>query len=614
MPPDPSTLVLRICRGLGAAAWFCVIASTAFPVPPGTTAPPTKKSVLTAKPQKPSLTTPSNPVRAEVPAIPLVREDGPLSRSDVIQLAIQAHPDFWRFRGEVAYFLEAEAAAYDWQDPELRIGFDHEFEADLEAPYVERRSGMTSEAGFFDTTSSTGFFDNDGSGDPTGITQGRNSQRQRTSQLRQIRTQEEIRVTPGKYHDILETTTYELERRREHTKENRKGSDNSRRNETTDEFSRRRVLSRTREIRTHPNSVYGDDAFVITARLFIPNPWDMKARAARARAEADLSSKRLGNEVRDLVYDVGRRYDELQFRYAWHQANLRLSELHQRNLKAIEKEAADMAALPPAARIQSLDPMDVARARLEIGKATEEVFDSGRELGIAKQDLCLLCGLADPSRIVLTNSLRLRKISEEQLNVADLTEIARANRPDLGEMSARADVERARLREVKALRLPWFNDLRVGWQRTIGDGYRDQDEITALLTLNVPLISPWQNKSHRQHEAAIASFEEAREALGQRIDQQVAFGVQAVRAASTGLAEFTREEGRVRAEVKQIKADAATAGDKAGRIILIAEEQLITSSRGRLQALYYYNQAVARLEQALGVPLEEAFAGRSPAK
>jgi|GEM_PF-1560331 len=605
------------------AAFFVCAAPLAWAKAPGTTPPPRRpkpaaqstegaQGTPAAQGAATPPTAPNAPDRPELPAIPHAAADGPLSRSDLVQLAVQAHPDFWRFRGEVAFYLQAEAAAYDWRDPELRIGYDHEFEADLSRPYEETRSINTTEAGIFDTTSSTSFTEYDGSGDPPTI--GNTSRRESVSQKRKITTETVRKITPGKYQDLIEETTYELDRRRENQQENRRGPLNASENQRTREDSRRRVVSRSREYRTHPNDVYGDETFVVAVRLFIPNPLEVKARAARARAEASLSSKRLRAEVRDLVFDVGRRYDELQFRYAWHQANIRLSELQQRNLQHVAEESARLAETAATPGLSNLyDPSDLPKARLEISKAREEVFDSGRELALVKEELCLLCGIDDPGRIVLTNALRLRKISEGQLDLASLVELARAHRPDFGEMQARGDVERARLREVKALRLPWINDLRVGWGRTISDGYQDQDELTALLTLNLPLFSWWQNKEHRQHEEAIANFEEARNVLGQRIDSQVAFAIRAVRDASSSLAQFSEGERLLREDLKKNRAEAETAGNKAERIKIDADEALIKSGRGRLQALYHYNQAVAHLELALGVPIEEAFASSAKA-
>ena len=552
----------------------------------------------------------SKPALAAVPSAPA---DGPLERHDLIQLAIQGHPDFWRFRGEVAFYLQAEAAAYDWRDPELRIGFDHEFESDLSREYEETRSINTTETGTIDSISNTAFTENDGSGDLAGIISGTTQQREQLTRSGQVTTETVQKITPGKYEDIIERTTYEVEKRQDQSRENRLGPGFASENRAGSEYSRRRVLSRSREYRSHPNDVYGDETFVVQARFFIPNPLEVKARAARARAEATLSNTRLRSEVRDLVFDVGRRYDELQFRYAWHQANQQLVDLQEENLKVIEEEAGRLSAVAATSGIRGLyDPSDLPKARLEISKAREEVFDSGREMALVREELGVLCGLVDPGRIVLTNALRVRKISGEQLDVASLVELARAHRPDLGEMQARGEVERARLREVKAQRLPWINDLRVGFGRASSDGYRDQDELTALLSLNLPLFSWWQNKSHRQHEEAMASFEEARKAMDQRIEGQVTFAVRAIHEATAALAQFAAGEERLHEDVAKNRAEAATAGDKQAQIELDAKEALIKSGRGRLQALYHYNQAVAHLELALGMPVEEAFAAPSP--
>lgn len=627
-----SALPATSWRLAASAACLAFTAATALAKAPGVTPPPNRRPAAPAVPTGPDTPMPTppevsapprkgkplDPPRPELPPIPQAPEDGPLTRSDLIQLAIQSHPDFWRFRGEVAYYLQAEFAAYDWRDPELRIGFDYEFEADLARPFEETSSINTVERGYFDTTTRTNFVEYDGDGDLQGIlSQGTTVDRELTDQTRRITTETVRRRTPGKYQTITDETVYEVERRSESSRQNRRGPGSASETQNSREYSRRRVLSRSREYENHPNELYGDQQFVITARLFIPNPWEVRARAARARAEAGLSNERMRTELRDLVFDVGRRYDELQFRHAWHQANIRLLDLMHRNLKSIEEMAASLGGVAAVAGVSNLfDPTELPRARLEVSQAREEVFDSGRELALVKEELGVLCGLDDPSRIQFTNVLRLRKIDERHLDLASLVELARAHRPDLAEMKARGDVERARLREVKALRLPWINDLRVGYGLTTSDGYRDQDEISALLTFNFPLISPWQNKAHRQHEEAIANFEEAQRVMSQRIDGQVAFAIRSVHDAASALAEFSRGEMLLREDLKKNTEEAKiVGGDKGKRIELASEETEIKSGRGRLQALYHYNQAVAHLELALGLPLEEAFApAPAPAK
>jgi hypothetical protein len=138
----------------------------------------------------------AKPALAAAPSAPA---DGPLERHDLIQLAIQGHPDFWRFRGEVAFYLQAEAAAYDWRDPELRIGFDHEFESDLSRAYEETRSINTTETGAIDSISNTAFTKNDGSGDLAGIISGTTQQREQLTRSGQMTTETVQKITPGKY-------------------------------------------------------------------------------------------------------------------------------------------------------------------------------------------------------------------------------------------------------------------------------------------------------------------------------------------------------------------------------------------------------------------------------
>ena len=101
--------------------------------------------------------------------------------------------------------------------------------------------------------------------------------------------------------------------------------------------------------------------------------------------------------------------------------------------------------------------------------------------------------------------------------------------------------------------------------------------------------------------------------LGDRIDSQVTFAIRAVREASASLAEFSRSDKPSCARTSEKMRSTAKAAEAAGEQSRPHTPRLrgspeLKSGRGRLQALYHYNQAVAHLELALGLPLEEAFA------
>ncbi len=574
---------------------------------PGTPAP----VVIPAERNAPAAL-PATPTAEGLQPVPEVPPDATLGRKELIQLALQANPDFWRFRGEIAYFTQAERAAYDWEDPELRLGYQHEFEEELERPYTESSSISTVERGYFDTTGSSTRLDTDTSGFSEFSSA---STRERSSSTRRITTETVERVKPGKYEDIVEKTVYEVEKRSDKT--NSRESRNSgltgvtrSRSESEKEYSRRRVLSKSREVRRHENDLYPDDSYVVQLRLFIPNPLDVKARAARARAERSLADSRMRAEMRDTIFDVSRRYEELQFWHVWHKLDLQLVDLQKKNLTSAEELSKKLAGLQATGLGSFLDPRDVPDARLEVAKAEEEYFDSRRRLAEIREELCQLAAVPEAGRILLTNALRLRRVDLEGLDTSALIELARANRADLLEMNARTDVERARLREVKARRIPWFNDVRVGWNRAINEGYRDQDEFSALLSINLPFFSLWQQKEHRQHEESIKAYSEASQRLTNRVDAQVVFALSELRTMSALLSESEANTARIKEIAKINNADAATAGDKKAEIENRTAEAVIKTQRSHLQSVLRYNEAVAHLEFALGLPLEDIFASQ----
>ncbi|MGI8604654.1 MAG: TolC family protein [Verrucomicrobiales bacterium] len=548
-----------------------------------------------------------------------IDESGILGRSELILMALRANPRVWRFRSEMAFFAAAEHAAYDWRDPELRIGYSREFEPDVQRPYTERRSIAGSERAL-ETRSSAGTrTETDPPGELSGSVTGGISESRRIVTSGSNRQEIVRRVQPGKYRDIIDETVYEIERERNRESRNQRNIDGSSESERFSENRRRRVISRSREVREHPNDLYPDEAFQVQLQIPIPHPWEMKALAAKARAERTLAEAQMRAEIREVAMDVNERFDELQFWHLWKNQNERLVDLQERNLTTTEKLMKELGAVQIPGIGNLVDIGEVSRARLEISQAEEEVFDSLRRLNEVRAELAYLAGVRDASRIAVSNRAVLRRVDATSLDLATLVELARANRPEFAELRARSDLARAELRQVKARRLPWFNDIRLGWGRQILEGYREQDEFTALLMLNLPLFSWWQNKDHRMHEETIKSLAEAQAGMLRGIDGQVAYALNSVRETSRQLDRHDSHRKRLREFAKQNEADAvaaeaAAAGDKAARIRAATQEELIKTDRGRLQWVHSYHQALNQLEAALGMPLEEVFSQARPSK
>jgi Outer membrane efflux protein len=572
---------------------------------------PKKKNPPVAQPAPAPSAAPAAPVRSPLPdLLAVVPESGPVGRADLIQMALRANPRVWRYRSEMAFHKEAERAAYDWEDPELRLGYNHEFGLDDERPFTERRFVQSSESSL-ETRRQTGTrTDMDASRTLTGpFSDSRNT-------TTRGRTTEEIvrRIYPGQYRDVIKERRYVLESSRNRETRHQQDNDGSLQSERSNEDRRRRLISETREIREHPNSLYPDHSYDITLRFFVPNPMRMGAAAAKARAERGLAEAQMRTEIRDVAGDVNERFDELQFWHFWNIQDNKLVDLQKRSLTATEELEKTLGQVQIPGIGSLFDPAEVPRARLEIVKAEEEVFDSRRRMNEVRAELAQLAGLADPSRITIGNRLTLRRLDLRSIDLPALVDLARANRPEMAELLARGNVARAELRDVKARRIPWFNDVRVGVGTQTSDGYREQYDFRALLTLNFPLFSWWQNKAHRMHEEAIKGYEEARLGLTYSLEGQVAYALQLLRDVSVQLDSHDAHRRRLEEVVKQNEADAVAAGDKAARIRLATEEEVIKAERGRLQWVHAYRQAINQLEAAIGTSLEEAFGEPRPAK
>ena len=240
---------------------------------------------------------------------------------------------------------------------------------------------------------------------------------------------------------------------------------------------------------------------------------------------------------------------------------------------------------------------------IEIAILNDEV-----KLENAKRELAMSVGLDDGSRIRLTDSLLRSTINLESADLDYLTRMAFAFRGELGILKHERAIAEGDLAVVRAKRIPWFSFIEAAYAKDSTGGHHTNDNYGVQFGVVLPLFS-WLGKDERVVEAQIESYYASLKASEQNIANEVA-------EAYRGLKSAAGHRNRIEAKVEQYNkalAEAAKAldgsEDLAARERLRYKTETIRDDNRQhiLEVDRLYNQALIRLEQALGADLDQVF-------
>ncbi len=645
MPPRPHFTARRLV----AAVSLAVAAAVSLPAHAAdkkAVSPAPKKSDP-APAQNPA---PASPVEAAIPnpASPMmaaltesVSESGPLGLRDLIILALQRHAKLAQLRGDIGVKAAEVEAADDWKDPEIRLGWTTEADRQVRSPYTERRTTTGSER--FNESSTTSGTRTRGPelGDPFGAPfTGPESGRESTREFTRYREVEERRIYPGQYRDKEVRRVYQVERTNTRNSRRELGFDNRTDDRDSNTRTTRRLLSEQTTYIDHPDDLYPDEAFGLRLRLYVPNPFEIRANVAKAKAELRLADQLARAEARDLIQDVREAYEAAQFMNSLLAYNREISDQSEKFLREVEAGTAPMnlgvgatppppgtpPATPDAAPIANdtasqsasafqkalmakmADASLPAKAREAASKNRIEIYDTERELAELKFKLALLCGIDDPNRISVSNKLTLRAVDVDKYPLPELIEVAVQNRPEVEELRHRTDVSSADLRMAKSARIPWASYIQGSYERNYADGRYTNNDFGVEVGISLPLWSWFKNDEHKVYEAEIAAYRDRRTSVEQLIRGQVAYAVHEIKQSATRVNSINKERRKWDESVKKTAPPAGmTPGLAESEVQHENESWSLKLGRDRLQAVAAYNQAVRQLERALGVDLEEIF-------
>lgn len=576
-------------------------------VRPAPSAPQQVKKVLPAETAEPfaeaapvgtnaSIPSGQVPASQRVQPPPVSGGSGPLTVEDLVQHALASIPELERFRGEIARAEAERLAAYDWENPELRLGYSWGNDDRYGMPYTESSRERISGTEQFSRNQRTVEGDSG-----FGFSETENERGTvRESRYREVET----RVIPGKTRDVIEKRIFEDRKSSSSSRQTTAGPFGALSREASHESERRRSRLLSREVVQHPDSTDKDEQFSIMMRLEFPDFLARKAVVERITAEIQLAEARYLAEAEKVAQEVHALYDELcmeSSKAAAHRQRAAVYAEQNKKLEALGGEANGFGS-------------DIVDGEGEADEALGDADKSEAKADRLRSELASLCAVSDESRI-RCGTMRTRRIEKlAQLPADYLVRMALIHRPDVLDIQARLAIAQAELKEVRAARAPTLAFLDLGYNRSETERrYGEQEEVFARVGITLPVFEwlGW-NKAREVPKADIQSYQRAMELAAKKIEAEV----------GNALGRVQKAEARLASSEKRIRAQQARAAK--GETAATNEESLQKTPdegkplRSRAQALDRalkeeanrydfageYNQALQSLEKALGTRIE----------
>lgn len=542
-------------------------------------------------------------------------ESGAVGLRELVVLALQNDPGLVALRNNIPVEVARKRAAVQWRDPEIRIGYAKEDNVQIEQPYT--RSGSVTE-----TIAGSGTSNTVSGLNGTDVQAGGNNQSGSTSQFgssnqsgrsNETRTTSYIeRVTPGAESDrIIRTETERrstesssTERRSESELRRSDGSaatqKDSRSVANENRSSSEVYRSTSDETRYHGRDIYArDETTSVRVRFWLPKPWERTALINQAAKRVDLANYEITAAERRVIIEVREQYEELQYLF-------KKIEASRGEIAIIEQHVANEKDLLDAGGTFTLDQLSFED--LKIPGITLALEAAETELNAAKRALAARVGLANGSRIRVTDQLLRSGIDLQSADLEYLTRMSFAHRSEVGILEHEQAIAEAELKVVKSKRIPWFSFIEAGYAQDSTGGTHSNDNYGVQVGIVLPLFS-WLAKDKEVVEARIDSFYASLDANQKSIANEVAEAFRSVK-------EATSYRSRTEAAVAQhTEAMAERAKSLEASEDLAAKEELRYDAEIERNNLRQYiltadrlfNQSLIRLEQALGADLDQVF-------
>ena len=342
-----------------------------------------------------------------------------------------------------------------------------------------------------------------------------------------------------------------------------------------------------------------DRSNIVRVRFFVPKPWEMKALINKAAKEVDRANYQVTATERRVVLDVREQYEELQY------LGKKL-EVSRAPIAIIEKHVARERALLNAGGTFTLDQLSFEEIRIpgiKLGIAAAET-----ELQAAKRALAARVGLADGSRIRVTDPLVRSGIDLEDADLDYLTLMAFAHRGEVGALKHERAVAEAKLDILKTKRIPWFSFIEPEYSQDVTVDDRSEDAYGVRVGVILPLFSRL-GQDEQVVEARLAGYYASLKANQKNIANEVAEAFRSVKEAASYRARIKHAVAQ-HSQTIQKRAEALEASEDVAaqeQLRYDAEMERLKIQEHNLAADRLFNQSLIRLEKALGADLDRVF-------
>lgn len=507
---------------------------------------------------------------------------GEVGLRELVALALKNDPKLAALRSRVPV-EEAKKRAVrlqQWRDPEIRISHSKEDNIQLDEPYT--RSGTLVEriSGSGDRT------DTGGTNDPT---------REQSSSSEVRRTTFKEKVIPGEHSDrIIRTET-------EHRSSNTDTRVSEKRGSFTENTKEKETFRSTQDLTRFDSRdrLARDQTTSVRIRFWLPKPWETKARINQAAKEVDLANYEITAAEREVILEIREAYEDLQYTYK----KLRASSS---KIAVIKKHVANEEAILASSEELTVDDLGFEDIKIPSLEMEKEALQ--QELQAGKRALAMRVGLANGSRIRVTDKLLRSTINLQATDLDYLTRMAYVHRGELGILEHEKAITESELDIIKGQRIPWLSFIEGAYAKDSTSGHHTNDNYGFQVGVTLPLFS-WLAKDEEVVQARIESYYSSLEANKRHIANEVSEAFSSVKEAARrrGRAEAASAAAASKLEamskrlensedplaIEQLRYDVESERDDFKKYILAADRR--------------YNQALIRLEQALGADLDQVF-------
>ncbi len=304
-----------------------------------------------------------------------------------------------------------------------------------------------------------------------------------------------------------------------------------------------------------------------------------KAQLSAEEARYDALKLDIEQQVKQAYWDLSLARERLNF-------GLQNLQFQQRFLSRVQEKF----------QISKANLADLTRAKVEVAKAFNELFESEKDLENAKATLNKLMGQSVRANLPWPEHLTEMTIP---LNEDHLVDLALSNRPERETLERLQEGGDAELRLAKTML--WAPDLKVMALYQKGERGDGNDSFGGGIGLNIPLFNHFKGE-RVSAEAKIEALKSQEEDLNQQIALDVHQAIQEIKLTDQQI-KLWKETVDQATESARLAEQRYLEGDVDLAIFIQARRELVDTTVQYFQSLKNYRVNIAALERAVGTNL-----------